>query len=153
MTCRIQTEGPLRVLITVVGTGQSISQPDGGDRVEDRPYGRPPTRRVSERTSSGTTSPRALQFGKILRVGRPTERNRWGVRYERLSEIPFGQRQGHVEEVFWKVSVRYPESKSEYPSDNAETIEEIEGIEVSREGGLGQRICEITDPLDRDLQS
>jgi len=65
-----------------------------------------------------------------------TEENYREVRYERLPEIPSEQRPGHIEEVLRKASVRYPENKSEYLSENVEIVREMGGLKAAREEAL-----------------
>jgi len=67
-----------------------------------------------------------------------TEENYRRVRYERLLEIPTGQRPGHIEDVLRRASVRYPESKSEYLSENVKIIRDIGGLKAAREEALSQ---------------
>ncbi len=67
-----------------------------------------------------------------------TEENYRRVTYGRLKEIPAEQRPGHIEEVLRDATVRYPESKSKYLSENVELISEMGGLQAAREEALGR---------------
>lgn len=67
-----------------------------------------------------------------------TEENYRRVTYGRLKEISAQRRPEHVEEVLRDADVRYPESKSEYLSENVEIIREMGGLQAAREKALAR---------------